>query len=292
MKNKKKRQEVRTAILFLLPEMLVMVVFVLFPMIYALYLSFTEWNGFNPVKEFVGLRNYVNLFQNEEFWNSFSITFLYTILYVVLLFVVALLFALLNHSIRGKSNQLYRTLIFSPHSVSMVIAGIVWSFILNNQKGYLNQLLQLFGIPRQGFLASRSQALICIVFISLWIAVGYYMIIFVAALKDIPASYYEAAEIDGAGPLQKFAFITLPSLKDTSIFVFVVSTIAALQLFEPIQVVTKGGPAKATYTIVKYIYDTAFQLQDMGGASAAAFILFLVIMLLTIVQFKVTKMEL
>ncbi len=292
MKNKAKRKEVIAAYSFLLPEMLVMLVFVFLPMMYALYLSFHNVNTFSATQVFTGLENYRVTFANKEFWDSLRVTFTYSISYVVLLFVCSLLLALLNHSVKNKAGRLYRTLIFAPHAVSLVIAGIIWTFIFSAPKGYMNQLIGLFGMKPQAFLGSRSQALGSITAISLWIAVGYYMIIFAAALKDIPVSQYEAADLDGAGVYKKFWYITMPNLKETSIFVFVVSTIAALQLFEPVQVITSGGPAKATNVIVKYIYDTAFQLHNIGGASAAAFVLFLIIMALTIIQFKITRTEL
>ncbi len=289
MKNKAKRLEAIAAYLFLLPEVLIMLAFVFIPMIYSMSLSFFDWNGFNPEKKFVAFANYLFCFGSREFWNSLKVTFLYTLLYVVLLILLSLIFALLNHSIKKKVGSLYRTLIFAPHAVSLVIAGIVWQFLFSAPKGYINQVVRFLGFGTQAFLGSRNQALGCIIVIALWIAVGYNMIIFVAALKEIPLSYYEAADLDGAGVFKKFWYITLPSLKDTSVFIFIVSTIAGLQVFEPVQVLTSGGPAKATYVIVKYIYDTAFQLYNIGTASAAAFILFVVIMTLTILQLKITK---
>lgn len=292
MKNRAKRAEALAAWAFLLPEMALITIFVFLPMLYAFYLSFINWNGFQKDKTFVGLENYALIYESVEFWESLKVTFIYTIVYVILLFVLSLAFALLNHSIKNKASQLYRTLIFAPHAISLVIAGIIWTFMFSAPKGYINQLIGVFGIRPQPFLGSRNQALGSIIVISLWIAVGYYMIIFTAALKDISVSQYEAAELDGANVFQKFGYITLPSLKDTSIFVFIVSTIGALQLFEPVQVITSGGPAKATNVIVKYIYDTAFQLHQMGSASAAAFVLFAIIMILTIAQMKITKMEL
>lgn len=292
MKIKAKRAETMAAVGFLLPEMAVMLIFVFIPMLYALYLSFIRWNGFQQDRRFVALENYAITFKNHEFWASIKVTLVYMVFYVGLLFVLSLVLALLNHSVKHKAGQFYRTLIFTPHAVSLVIAGVIWTFMFSAPKGYINQLIGAFGIGPQAFLGSRSQALGCIIVISLWIAVGYYMIIFTAALKEIPLSLYEAAALDGAGVFQKFLFITLPGLRDTSIFVFVVSTIGALQLFEPVQILTSGGPAKATNVIVKYIYDTAFQLHDMGGASSAAFILFVIIMLLTIAQLKITRMEL
>lgn len=289
--NRMKRREALAAYLFLAPEVLLLILFVFVPMAYAFGLSFTQWNGFNPVKLFVGLENYKTLLHEAEFWNSVKITAIYAVGYVGLLLVISLAFALLNNAVRGRSNQLYRTFIFAPHAVSIIVAGIIWTFIFNNQKGLANQLLGLIGIPRQMFLASRAQALFCVMVMSLWIACGYYMILFLAALKDIPQAQYEAAGIDGAGTFKKFVYITIPGIKDTTLFVFVVSTIAALQLFEPVQVITKGGPAQSTYVVVKYIYDTAFWLQSMGKASAAAFILFGIILVLTLLQLKLSRAD-
>ncbi len=284
-------RETAAAYAFLAPELLLLLLFVFVPMIYAFRLSFTDWNGYAQIKNFIGLGNYETLLREAAFWASVRITAVYTVGYVALLVAVSLALALLNNAVLGRAGQFYRSFIFAPHAVSLIVAGIVWAFIFHNQKGLLNQALRAVGLPRQLFLASRSQALYCVMVMSLWISCGYYMILFLAALKDIPRSQYEAASIDGAGAMTKFVYITLPGIKDTSLFVFVVSTIGALQLFEPIQVITHGGPAQSTYVVVKYIYDTAFWLQRMGKASAAAFILFLIILVLTLIQLKLSRME-
>jgi ABC-type sugar transport system permease subunit len=208
-------------------------------------------------------------------------------LYVPAVFVISFALAVLVNGIKGRKQEVFRTLLFVPFAISTVVAALAWSFIYDPMRGYLNGLLGLLRIPAQPFLGSMGQALSSVAVVGVWLVIGYYMVIFLAAIKDIPATYFEAAEIDGANFWQKLVFITFPSVRDTSLFVAIVTTIGSFQVFDQIQIMTRGGPAAATNVTVYYIFRQAFEISQLGYASATAFILFIIIMALTLVQLRV-----
>lgn len=290
MKKKKtalgSRKGALTAYLMVLPDVVGLMVFVFIPIIYAFYISLHSWNGLSAMK-FTGLGNYIKMSKDKMFIKSVIVTVKYALMYIPSVFILALLLANLLNALTGKLQSFFRTAFFMPYAISTVIAGIVWSFIYNPTNGFLNQLLALAGIDKQRFLASTTQALPSTVVVGIWLVLGYNTILFLAAIKDIPKDYYESAELDGAGPIQKFFSITLPLIKDTSVFVLVMCAIGSFQAFDQINVMTAGGPANATTTSVLYIYREAFETFEMGYSSALAFVLFIIIMILTVVQMKI-----
>ena len=173
--------------------------------------------------------------------------------------------------------------------VSLVVASVIWSFMLEDPAGVINSVIGWLGIPPQPWLGSTRLALTSVILVTLWQSVGYSMIIFLAGLQDIPAVYYEAARMDGAGAWQRFRSITLPLLNRTSVFVLLISFIGAFQLFDPIFVMTKGGPADATTTAVYYIYQQAFQFLQLGYASALSVALFAIILVFSLLQLRVFR---
>ena len=290
MKKKKtalgSRKGALTAYLMVLPDVVGLMVFVFIPIIYAFYISLHSWNGLSAMK-FTGLGNYIKMSKDKMFIKSVIVTVKSALMYIPSVFILALLLANLLNALTGKLQSFFRTAFFMPYAISTVIAGIVWSFIYNPTNGFLNQLLALAGIDKQRFLASTTQALPSTVVVGIWLVLGYNTILFLAAIKDIPKDYYESAELDGAGPIQKFFSITLPLIKDTSVFVLVMCAIGSFQAFDQINVMTAGGPANATTTSVLYIYREAFETFEMGYSSALAFVLFIIIMILTVVQMKI-----
>jgi multiple sugar transport system permease protein len=173
----------------------------------------------------------------------------------------------------------------------LVISSVIWSFMFQDPAGAVNVIIGWFGFAPQSWLGSTDTALISVIVVTLWQSVGYSMIIFLAGLQDIPTSYYEAARVDGAGPWRRFTSITLPLLKPTSVFVLLISFIGAFQLFDPIFVMTQGGPANATTTAVYYIYQQAFQYLQLGYASALSVVLFAIILVFSLVQLRVFRDE-
>lgn len=278
----------RTAYAMLLPDVLGLFVFVFIPIVYAFYISLHSWTGLSDMV-FIGLGNYVKMMKDRMFLKSVIVTIKYTLMYVPSVFVLALLLANLLSALNRKVQSFFRTMFFVPYAISSVIAGIIWSFIYNPMQGFLNQILALAGIEKQRFLASPTQALPSVVVVSVWLVLGYNTILFLSAIKDVPRDYYESAELDGAGPVRRFFSITLPLIKDTSVFVLITCTISSFQAYDQIKVMTSGGPASKTTTSVYYIFKEAFETYEMGYASALAFVLFIMIMALTVLQMVLTR---
>lgn len=274
-----------TAYLMLLPDIIGLAVFVFIPMLYAIYVSFHQWNGLTPM-EFIGLDNYKRLLGDKDFLNSLKVTFTYAIIYIPSVYCISLGLALVTTSLKGKLEIFARMAYFIPYSISTVVAALVWTFMYSPKRGYFNEILKLFGIPNQSFLADKNQALLSVVAVSVWLIVGYNMVIFISALKDVPKTYYEAAEMDGANAIQKFFNVTLPQIKNTTVFILIVTTIGSFQVFDQIKIMTNGGPAKATEVTVFRIYDQAFTMYDFGYSSTMAVALFMLIMGLSYFQFR------
>jgi multiple sugar transport system permease protein len=235
--------------------------------------------------QWAGLSNYVRLFADGQFWSSLKTTALYTVFYVPIVYCLSLCLALLVNQ-RLPLMRFFRTVFFVPVVLSLVVSSLMWKYIFDERAGLLNYLLGFIGIPPQPWLGSVELALPAIIIVSLWIQMGYFMVIFIAGLQDIPREYYEAARIDGANRWQMFWRITLPLLKPTSLFVIVISLIGSFQVFDQIWVMTKGGPANATQVTAIYIYQQAFQYLNLGYGSAIAFVLFVIILGFSLLQFK------
>ena len=285
-----KKREERTAWIMLLPNTLGLLIFVFLPVFYAFFISFHSWNGLTEM-ETVAFENYIKLFTDEEFLDSIKITLKYAIMYVPSLFVLSLAFAVLVNSLTKKLQEFVRTMIFFPYCISAVISGLLWSFLFDPLNGYFNQLLKIAGLPKQMFLGDPKQALSCIAVTSIWINVGYNMVILLSAIKDIPKDYYEASSIDGANCVQQFLKITLPHLKNAASFVIVISTINSFQVFDQIKLLTSGGPNGSTTTSVLFVFQQAFEQNKIGYASSAAFVLFIILMILSLIQLKLISTE-
>jgi multiple sugar transport system permease protein len=272
---------------FLLPDLIGLTLFVVAPIVGAFWISLHRWSGIGA-QRWVGLDNYHTLIHDKAFVQSLKVTAIYTFSFVPLLFVISLALALLvNQGL--KLTGFLRSAFFAPFMVSLVVASVVWSFMLQDPAGVVNVIIGWFGFGPQEWLGSTKLALISVIIVTLWQSVGYSMIIFLAGLQDIPGVYYEAARVDGAGPWRRFVSITLPLLRPTSTFVLVISFIGAFQLFDPIFVMTQGGPANATTTTVYYIYQQAFQFLQLGYASALSVVLFLIILVFSLLQLRVFR---
>jgi len=273
-----------TGYLFLLPDFLGLLIFLIIPIGYAFLISLHDWNGLSSMR-WNGLDNYVKLFSDSQFWDSLKITGIYTLIYVPVLYAVSLGLALLVNQ-RLPFMRFFRTIFFVPVVLSLVVSSLMWKYIFDERSGLLNFLIGFLGIQPQPWLGSVQLALPSIIVVSVWIQMGYFMVIFIAGLQDIPREYYEAARIDGANRWQMFLRITLPVLKPTSLFVIVISLIASFQVFDQVWVMTKGGPARATEVTALYIYQQAFQYLNLGYGSAVAFVLFIVILSFSLIQFR------
>jgi multiple sugar transport system permease protein len=282
------RREAVAGYLFILPWIVGFVVFTAGPIAASLFFSFTNWKGFGRING-VGLKNYEQLFTWDElFRHSLRVSATYTLWHVPLFICFALAVALLLNSRRLKGLEFYRLIYYLPSVVAGVASAITWQWIFDTNYGVLNGLLGLIGIPPVRWLTSPEMALPAFVVMGQW-GIGGAMIIFLAGLKGIPEHLYEAAAIDGANAWQKFRNVTLPMLSPTVFFVLILTTINSFQVFTAAYIITQGGPMNATLFYYLLLYQRAFRDFEMGVATAMAWVLFLVIMGLTILQFRLAR---
>ena len=280
-----RRRDGLVAFGFLSPTLLVFGVFVLFPILFSFYLSFTQWNLFGGEAAFVGLDNYARMADDPEFWQTFANTGVYTVGTVPLNMALALAAAFFLHQqVIGK--RFLRAAFFSPVVISAVAAAVVWRWVFDPNLGLANVALEALGLTAVNWTNSPAAAMTALIIVGVWKSFGVNMILFSAGLAGIPPHYYEAARIDGAGGWQRFWHITLPLLAPTTLFVLVLSMIGSFQVFDIVFVLTNGGPLGATKVLVYYLYEHAFKFFDMGYASAVAYALFAVLFVLTLVQIR------
>ncbi|MEH7093640.1 carbohydrate ABC transporter permease [Neobacillus vireti] len=270
--------------LFILPWIIGFLVFTLGPLAFSLVMSFFDW-PITSAPTFIGMDNYKNMFTNDpQFYKSLGITFKFAAIFVPLNLVIALILALLiTQPVKGM--KLFRTIFYLPAVVSGVAISIIWGWIFNSQYGILNYALSFIGIEGPKWLIDPKWAILTIVIASAW-GVGTMMLIFYTDIKGIPAEIYEAAAIDGANPIRQFISITIPSITPTILFNVITSVIAALQQLTLVLLLTGGGPLKSTYFYGIYVFNNAFKHHHLGYASANAWFMFVIILLLTMLIFK------
>ncbi len=282
---KQNRRNFITGLLFLSPTLVIFSMFILFPVFFSFYLSFHKWNMFSSSHAFVGLANYQRLLTDPEFWMVLKQTAMYTLGTVPLNMIIALFLAIaLNKQIKGK--RFLRTAFFTPVIISPVAAALIWRWIYDPNFGLLNYATGIFGIPPVNWLNDSRAAMIALILMGVWKTLGVNMILFSAGLQGIPDTYYEAAEIDGAGRWSKFWNITVPMLTPTTFFIMIMSMISSFQVFDIVYVLTSGGPMGSTKVMVFYIYEYAFKFFEMGYASAVAYLFFAMLAVLTLLQVK------
>ncbi len=275
----------------LIPILLYFGTFSVYPVFMALYMSFFDWNLLDRVHEFIFLENYTNNFTDPDFWQIMRNTVYFAALNVSGQVVLGLSFALFINSLPKRLIAIMRTTMFLPVVTSMVAVSIMFEWIYQPSFGILNYVLGFIGIGPFDYLSSPTQVIPSLVALTIWKNVGYTMVIFIAGLTTIPRDLYEAAQIDGATKFMQFLRITLPLLKPTTLFVCITGVISSLQAFTQIYTLTRGGPGISSRTIVVHIYETAFKFFNMGTATSMAFILFIVIMLITLIQLYVMRSE-
>jgi multiple sugar transport system permease protein len=288
--GRRRRREALAGYAFVAPSAIGVTLFVLLPMALAFVLSFTDANGFGQY-HWVGLDNYHRMFSDPLFTRSIKVTLLYVLVFVPGVYVVGLGMALLVHgALPGRA--FFRAAFFAPYTVSLVVVALVWRYMLADQVGVVGRVMSSLGLGSPSFLGNPDLTLWVVAFVSIWFFVGYYMIILLGGLQEIPGELLEAARLDGAGPARMLFSIILPLLKPTTFFVLVLATIAGLggiQAFDLIYVMTQGGPANSTSLGIFYIYQQAFQSSQFGYAAAMASWYALLLIVLTGIAFKVTK---
>ncbi len=286
-----KKSERKAAYLFIIPAVVLLAAFLLYPALQTVRYAFTDYNIMRPDRiKFCGFNNFIELFQDKDFWFAVKNTLHFTILVVPFQTVLALALALLISS-RRKGVSIFRAAYFSPQVTSMVVVAILWTVLYNSNpnSGLLNALLVNLGMEPCGFLNDPKSAMNSIVFMSAWQGAGYQMMIFLAGLQGIPKDQYEAASIDGAGKIKSFLYVTLPGLKNVISYVIMITVIQAMKLFTQPYVMTKGGPQNATRTLVYYVYEQGFQKRNFGYACAVAAVFFVIVISLSVGMKKIIK---
>jgi len=269
--------------LFIFPAFLGTFVFIIIPVLFSLYLSFCEWDLLSEIK-FIGIKNYQNLFNEPSFYLILKNTFIFAISTAVVGITLPLILAsILNNKIMGS--EFYKTAYFLPFITPMIVIAIIWEWIFDPNNGLLNYILK----TNINWLYNTNTALIALIIVSSWKLIGYNMVIFLSGFSTINQNIYESSKIDGATSIQTFFKITLPLLSPTIFFVLVVTTISSFQVFDLIYLMTQGGPLESTNVLVYWIYKNAFEFFEIGKASAGAYVLFLIILNLTIIQWITKK---
>ena len=289
VRERYQRDQIVTAVLFLAPALIVLGVFVFYPIVSAGQISLTSWNGFSPTKPFIGFANYLRLAGDTEFWNSLLVTVLYAggvcVFSVASGLAVALL---LDAPLRGRG--FYRGVYFLPVVTSSVAAAIVWRYMLD-PAGFVNNILAKIGVTGPDWLQDRWLALGALTVLTVWKNIGFNAILYLTALQSLPNSVYEAAAIDGASYLQQVRHITFKLLSPMTFFVVIQALITAFQAFDLVYVFTAGGPRGGTEVLGMFMYREAFRLGDFGYGTAIAFVILFLVLGVTLVQWKVTGAE-
>jgi multiple sugar transport system permease protein len=288
------REVLPWVLLFLSPWIIGLIVFTIIPMGWSLWLSFTDYDPLTRTGDFIGVENYVDMVGDKRVWTSLYNTVYFTLLYVPLSTVLGLILALMLNKVGGASAGFFRTAFYLPNLTPAVAVGVLFLLILNGQSGVLNQFLGLFGIDGPSWLNDSGWVKNGIVLMMLW-SIGGTVIIYFAALRNVPGELYDAAKIDGAGPWKQFLNVTVPMISGALFFTIVINTIYSLQLFSEVWTMFYGaqqgqgttGDAALFYVI--YLFRNAFEFFEMGYASALAWVLFIVIMAITFVQIRLSK---
>ncbi|HEU4781787.1 MAG TPA: sugar ABC transporter permease [Ktedonobacterales bacterium] len=276
---------------FLTPGMGLLAIFVVFPILLTAWMSLHSGSMITSYSDmpWVGLKNYAVIFQQPTFRTALLNTFLYSLVSLLIIVPLSVILGIFLYQSTIRGRGVLRTLLFIPYVIPNVAIAIVWGYLYAPQYGPFNQILGWFHIPAQDWLASVHQALFALIILNVWQTLGYYVVLVVAGLTEIPRDYYEAASIDGASWLQQQTRLTIPLLKRSLAFIVVILTINTLQVFDPVYVLTQGGPIDATNVVAFNMYQTAFNFGHAGTASAMAMVLLAVVLLLSLAQLRLFK---
>jgi alpha-1,4-digalacturonate transport system permease protein len=285
--TRRKDKNHKWALAFVIVNMVLFTLFFAWPGVLGIYYSFTDYTGISA--NFIGLENYVNLFQDKSFYKAMGRTFLYTVLSVPLLYVFSLLISVLLVNKYTKGKGIAKIIFFFPWLISPLVAGVIFRWMFGESFGFINYALGLIGVDPISWSSDGNMALMVVLFATIWGGTAFNMLIMMSALMNIPKSYYEAADIDGANGWQKFLNITLPSLKPTTFMVILLSVIHSMKEFAMVQSLTNGGPGTDNTFLVQYIYQTGFDQRNIGYASAVSMVLFVILLLFALINMKVEE---
>lgn len=280
------RKDRLTAILFLLPSLIILGVFNFYPVGVVFFLSLFKWDNLSKSRTFIGLDNFISLAHSERFWNSLVITAEYALVVTAISMMLGLILAVLlnNHFLAGKS--FWRGIFFLPVVTPTVAAAMVWVLLFNPGFGFVNIILRYAGLNGLNWLADKHWALPTVMSLGIWRRLGFTLILYLAALQSLSREYYESAEMDGATPFQQFIYITVPLLRSTTIMLVILGVIDSFLVFDQVMVLTRGGPSNATEVIGMFMYSTSFSLFKLGYGSAISVVMFLVVAVFTLLQWR------
>jgi multiple sugar transport system permease protein len=284
----KKKDDTRLALLFILPALIGFLVFMVWPTIRGIYLSFTKFNLLTP-PEFNGLDNYIRMVQDPVFWNAMRVTIYYVIINIAIQTVFALVIAVMMQRLTKRT--WLRGIVLTPYLVSNVVAAMVFLWILDYQLGIANNIIAAIGLDRIPFLSSEAWVIPTIAFINVWRHVGYTALLIFAGLQTIPETMYEAGRVDGASEVRMFRSITVPLLRPVLALVLIITVVGSFQVFDTVAIATRGGPVDSSRVLQYYIYEVAFGRFQFGYASAMSVALLLVLVVITFVQYRVTRAD-
>ncbi|MFV0504559.1 MAG: carbohydrate ABC transporter permease [Lachnospirales bacterium] len=278
-----------TALAFVLPNFIGFIIFILLPIIFSFFISFTNFNLFKGIDgiTFVGLDNFVTMFKDPWFIDAVKNNLKYTIITIPCVLSIAIVLStILNNKVYGKN--ILRITIFLPYVSSVVAASVVWAMLFNPNSGFINEFLRFIGINNPpGWLGSTTWAMAAIIIVGIWMGIGYNTVVYMAGLQGIDRSLYESSEIDGANGIQQFFKITVPMLRNTTFFLLITSIIGSFQVFGTVNIMTDGGPGRSTTVVAHYIYVSGFRFHKMGYAAAMSWMLLIFIFLITLFQWKI-----
>ena len=277
-----KKSQGRIALGLISPAFILFLVFNAYPLLWSLYISFTKWDGFNPVKKFIGFDNYKYLFTNSEFLTSIRVTSIYVVIVTILSTILGFAIAIALQNI--KNAYFYRTLFFSPVVTATVAAGVVWQLIFDPFSGIVNKFLAIIHIVGPNWLSDPKYSLPAVIVVGIWKRIGFAMVVFAAGLAALPISTYEAAALDGAQGWKAIRYITIPLLKPIILVVLITGFIDAIQVFDHIFVMTGGGPMGSTQVLSLLLYNQGFRLFNLGVASAIGWIILAFVLGITLFQ--------
>lgn len=291
MKRSRKRSEVRNlgaVLLFVLPALIPLFIFWIYPILRSVWLSFTDWDFMTPDYNFIWFKNYTSLLKDSRFYEALWNTLVFTAGTLFPTIIGGLGLALLLRR-NFKGSGVFKFVLFSPWITPTVAISIVWTWIFREDGGLANQVLGLFGLPALKWISSSDTAMLSVIIVTVWKSLGYAMIFYLSALEKVPEELYEASALDGAKPWRQFLDMTLPGISPTTFFLMIITMVNSLQAYDQIQILTQGGPSGSTRTLLYMYYQLGFQEFKMGQATATAVIMIIITVILSLAQFTASK---
>lgn len=291
VKRSRKKSRIKnaaTAAVFVLPALIPLFVFWIYPILRSIYLSFTDWDFMTPEYNFIWFKNYVSLFKDSRFYEALWNTLVFTAGTLIPTIAGGLgLALLLRKNFRGSG--IFKFILFSPWITPTVAISIVWTWIFREDGGLANLVMNLLGLPHLKWISSSDTAMLSVILVTVWKSLGYAMIFYLSALEKVPQELYEASALDGARPWRQFLDMTLPGISPTTFFLMIITMVNSLQAYDQIQILTQGGPSGSTRTLLYMYYQLGFQEFKMGQAAAVAVIMIIITVLLSYIQFTTSR---